>query len=99
MAIYAASQTCSEQVMFLVSPRFASHTTSFISTAPPPTISPKTMQAHLDDLFDIGAQIETGSLCRARVFRDRPNPLTYPDEKILGRGNLLSLSADRDRRL
>ncbi|XP_034023606.1 putative nuclease HARBI1, partial [Thalassophryne amazonica] len=33
-----------------------------------------------DDPFDIGAQIVRGSLRRARAFKDRQNPLTYPDD-------------------
>uniref|UniRef100_A0A3B3S3R6 DDE Tnp4 domain-containing protein n=1 Tax=Paramormyrops kingsleyae TaxID=1676925 RepID=A0A3B3S3R6_9TELE len=51
-----------------------------MSTAPPTTISPKTMPAYLDDLYDIGARIVRGYLRRARVFRDRQNPLAYPDD-------------------
>nr|XP_023659459.1 putative nuclease HARBI1 [Paramormyrops kingsleyae] len=52
----------------------------YMSTAPPTTISPKTMPAYLDDLYDIGARIVRGYLRRARVFRDRQNPLAYPDD-------------------
>uniref|UniRef100_A0A3B3RIH0 Putative nuclease HARBI1 n=1 Tax=Paramormyrops kingsleyae TaxID=1676925 RepID=A0A3B3RIH0_9TELE len=40
-----------------------------MSTAPPTTISPKTMPAYLDDPYNIGT-----------VFRDRQNPLAYPDD-------------------
>ncbi|XP_057689511.1 putative nuclease HARBI1 [Corythoichthys intestinalis] len=40
------------------------------------------MTAYLDDPYDIGARIVRGSLRRARVFRDRQNPLAYPDDVL-----------------
>ncbi|XP_063734541.1 putative nuclease HARBI1 [Eleginops maclovinus] len=40
------------------------------------------MPAYLDDPYDIGAQIVSCSLRRARVFRDRQNPLAYPDDVL-----------------
>ena len=64
MAIYAASQTCSEQVMILVNPRFAvNHTPQ--------------CRRRLLGRYIIGAQIVSASLRKARVFKDRQNLSPY----------------------
>ncbi|XP_061919295.1 putative nuclease HARBI1 [Entelurus aequoreus] len=39
----------------------------------------------IEDPVDIGAQIVRGSLRRARVFRDRQNPLAYPEDFLYER--------------
>ncbi|MBN3310133.1 HARB1 nuclease, partial [Amia calva] len=62
----------------------------YISTAPQPTILSGKKPGHLKDPINIGARIVRGSLCRARVFRDRANPLAYPNDVLYERYQLSS---------